>query len=183
MKSSHPHQFALRLEMVRVSLSMLILRNSSERVTEIPSEETHESPQECYVGARTGTRLKSFSKLFDLERPSHTQFSDFLHVIVPLVYLSSSRGWRKAHWTSWILAIALESASIMSLPDNCKQERQIRVKRLLAEAIVRQPMFDLILKKPGHAISSIWNRIPLLRDINYLEYYLGMHMRYFYFHQ
>jgi hypothetical protein len=183
MRSSNPHQFAIRLEMIRVSLCMLIIRSSPERLPDIAFESMEESPLDEYVGSRSGTKLRSISRSLDIENQTSSQLSDFLHAIVPLVYLSGSRGWRKAKWASWLLAITLETASIMSLPDNLKHEKGIRMKRMIAEATVRQPMFDLVLRAPAQTISNIWGRIPLLRDINYLEYYIGMHVKYFYFHQ
>lgn len=162
---------------------MLIIRSSSERLPDVSVEYAEDNTTQEYIGARSGTKLRSLSRLFLQEGQSATQFSDFLHAIVPLVYISASGGWKKARWTSWILAIFLEVASILSLPDSCKSEKQMRIKRLIAEATVRQPIFDLVLKRPGQAISYFWSKIPLLRDVNYLEYYLGTHLRYFYFHQ
>ena len=184
MRSSRPRQFALRLELVRLSISMLALNHSGERLpdTEFDSEAEAE---DMYVGSRTGTRLRSLSKLFSAGSPSQTQFSDFLHAIVPLVYLSASKrgGWSKANWSSWLLAVSLETASIMSLPDGSKTEKKVRIRRMFVEALLRQPMFNVILARPGGAISRVWNMVPLLRDFNYLEYYLFMHKKYFYFHQ
>ena len=71
----------------------------------------------------------------------------------------------------------------MSLPDGSKTEKKVRIRRMFVEALLRQPMFNVILARPGGAISRVWNMVPLLRDFNYLEYYLFMHKKYFYFHQ
>lgn len=183
MRSRNSRAFALRVEAIRIVLSMIILRNSGDRLPEIELDQIPSEVPDVYVGSRTGTRLRSLSKLLSPDSLSDTQFSDFLHAIVPLVYLSSSGGWKRGRWTSWFLAIFLESASIMALPESNEAEKRTRIRRLLIEALVRQPMFDIVLNKPGQAVSNLWNRIPLLRDFNYLEYVLYMHRNYFYYHQ
>ena len=183
MRSSNSGQFSMRLEMTKLSLSMLLLRSNGGR---LPDTEIFEQPgavEEVYVGSRTGTRLKALSSLFQPVR-GETQFSDFLHAIVPIVYLTSSKdGWTRASWTSWMLAVGLEWASIVALPEEKREEKSLRLKKLVVESLIRQPMFNAALAKPVSGISSLWNKIPLLCDFNYLEYYVGMHRKYFYFHQ
>ena len=186
MRSKIPHQFALRMELLKLAFALAILRKSGGRLpdveaeVEIPSDEGEE-----YIGSRTGTRLRSLSKLLFAESKCNTQLSDFLHALVPLIYLSASRNWQKrsSRWLGWVLAIAVEGASIIALPDGNKAEKRMRIKRLIVESLLRQPMFDFVLNPPGQALSNLWNRIPLLRDLNYLEYYLYGHRKYFYFHQ
>ncbi len=186
MRSKTPHQFALRLEMLKVAIALSILRKSGDRLPDVDIETIPgEAESEVYVGSRTGTRLRSLSKIMFPDSKANTQLSDFLHAIVPLIYLSASPSWRKRHtrWLSWILAIAIECASVLALPEGCKEEKRLRIKRLIVESLLRQPMFDLALNPPGQLLSNLWNRIPLLRDLNYLEYYLYGHRKYFYFHQ
>ena len=183
MRSANPRAFAVRVESLRIVLSIIILKTSRERLPDVEFDDRSAPTSDVYVGSRTGTRLRSLSKLLTPESMSETQLSDFLHAIVPLVYLSSSGGWKRTRWTAWFLAILLESASILALPDANQGEKRARIRRLVVEAIVRQPMFDAVLNRPGQAVSSLWNRIPLLRDFNYLEYVLYMHRNYFYYHQ
>lgn len=185
MRSREPHQFAIRLEIIKLSMAFTILRKSDERLPDVDVE-SHDGDAvgSFHVGSRTGTRLRSLSRIISPNSKNETQLSDFLHAIVPLIYLTSSADWRKrSRWTSWLLALALESASILALPENSKSEKRLRVRRLIVESILRQPLFDLVLNRPGRAISNVWNKIPLLRDLNYLEYYLYGHRKYFYFHQ
>lgn len=183
VKSSNPRIFAMRLEVVRLSLSMVLLRLPDSG--RLPETEIFEVPTDAaYVGTRTGTQLKSLSFLRNTD-VCDTQFSDILHALGPLMYLVSSGqgGWSKAKWTSWFLAIALEWASIMALPECRGAEKSMRFKKLVVDSLVRQPMFGLVIEKPVAGVSSVWNKIPLLCDFNYLEYYLHMHKKYFYFHQ
>lgn len=185
MRSRTPHQFAVRLEMIKLALALTILRNSSDRLPDVEFDDSDsQTLTTAYVGSRTGTRLRSLSRIISPESKCDTQLSDFLHAIVPLIYLTSSSGWRKrTKWTSWFLAIAVEAASIAALPESRSLEKRVRVRRLVIESIVRQPVFDLILNPPALTISNLWNKVPLLRDLNYLEYYLYGHRKYFYFHQ
>ena len=185
MKSKKPHAFALRLEMIKLSLSMIVVRHSGERLIDTEYDSEFEQNEPVYIGSRTGTRLRSISKLLLPSGTTETQFSDILHAMVPIVYLaaSPSGGWRKATWTSWSLAIFFESASILALPESNRIEKRIRTRRLILEFLIRQPMFDMTIGRPASAISRFWNMIPLLRELNYLEYYLQMHRKYFYFHQ
>lgn len=186
MNSKNPRSFAMRLELVKIALSSFILRGAQGgRLpdTEVfQLGETAPIPSPDYIGRRSGTRLPALKSL-TTPRMSETQFSDFLHMLVPLVYLTSAgeKGWRRAPWTSWLLAIALESASIAALPQHCQTERAFRKKKLVVDSILRQPMFGTIIERPAGAISRVWNMIPLLRDLNYLEYYLQMHTKYIYF--
>jgi len=187
MKSVDSYQFAMKIELLRLGLSSILFR--SDGAGRLPDLEMFdmESPstEQSYVGSRTGTRIPSLSKYMKSNNQSETQFSDFLHAIVPIVYLASSprKGWNKATWMSWFLAAALEYASILALPESRGMEKRIRLKKLVFDSIIKQPMFNVILDKPASAISNVWNRIPLVRDLNYLEYYLHMHKKYFYFHQ
>jgi len=186
MRSKTPHQFALRLELIKLSVALAILRHCDERLPDVEVKTAESSASgEVYIGSRTGTRLRSLSKALFGESKSNTQLSDFLHALVPIVYLSSSSGWskRKTKWTSWFIAIALDSASILALPEGSDSEKRLRIRRVVVESILRQPMFDLALNPPGQLLSSLWNKIPLLRDLNYLEYYLYGHRKYYYFHQ
>jgi hypothetical protein len=185
MRSLAPHQFAIRLEVLKLTLAITILRNPGARLTDVDlgGHGPHSLP-DVHVGSRTGTRLRSLSMIISPESTSDTQLSDFLHAIVPLLYLSSSTGWRKrTKWTSWFLVIAVESASIAALPESRAHEKRVRVRRLVVESIIRQPVFDFALYPPARAISNLWNKVPILRDLNYLEYYLHGHRKYFYFHQ
>jgi hypothetical protein len=185
MKSEKPRAYSFRLELIKLSLSMIVVRHSDERLIDTETDSDLEQDQTVYVGSRTGTRLRSISKLFLSSGTTDTQFSDFLHAIVPVVYLAASPkgGWKNATWTSWSLAIILEAASIMALPETRRIEKGTRVRRLIVESLLRQPMFDKTVGRPASGLSSLWNMIPLLRDLNYLEYYLQMHRKYFYFHQ
>ena len=182
MRSSNGHKFALRLELVRVSLSVALLQAGGR----LPDTEMFEvaptSPVE-YVGSRTGTRLKSLPLMFGFSCDSDTQLSDFLHAISPLLYLASSGGWDRAKWSAWFLAIFLEYASIIALPQSRNSEKSLRLKKLIVDSLIRQPMFSSVIERPVGGVSRLWNKIPLLCDFNYLEYYLHMHKRYFYFHQ
>lgn len=185
MNSKNPQLFALRLELVKVALSSILIRSSAGgrlADTDVFNTDSLCSSEPDFIGSRSGTRLPSLRSLMG-PRVSETQLSDFLHMLVPLVYLSSAgeNGWRKARWTSWLLAVALESASIAALPGNCDIEKSFRKKRLVVDSVLRQPMFDSLIQRPAGALSRVWNMIPLLRDINYLEYYLQMHTKYFYF--
>ena len=186
MRSKTPHQFALRLELLKVAIALAILRKSDDRLPDVEVETIEQTEEgDVYIGSRTGTRLRSLSKIMFPESKKNTQLSDFLHAIVPLIYLSASPGWKKGRtrWLSWVLAIAIESASILALPEGSQAEKRLRVKRLIVESVLRQPLFDVLLNPPGQALSNLWNKIPLLRDLNYLEYYLYGHRKYFYFHQ
>jgi hypothetical protein len=176
----------MRLELVKLSIAVAILRRSDARLPDVDLEidESRAEETDVYIGSRTGTRLRSLSRLILPGSKTNTQLSDFLHAIVPLIYLSSSGGWKKrTRWTSWLLALLVEMASILALPESNKTEKRVRIRRLVIESILRQPMFDVTLNPPGRAISNLWNKIPLLRDLNYLEYYLYGHRKYFYFHQ
>jgi hypothetical protein len=186
MRSPNPHQFALRLEILKLGLAIALLRNSDDRLPDVEfSLSTPPSETEFYTGSRTGTRLPSLTKVMFPGSKRNTQLSDFFHALVPLIYLASSSGWRKSRtkWTSWILATLLEAASILSLPEENQDERRLRIRRLILESVIRQPMFDLVLNPPTQMLSALWNKIPLLREVNYLEYYLYCHRKYFYFHQ
>jgi hypothetical protein len=186
MKYHNSYHFSLKLELTRLGISALIFRaDDGGRLPDLEhyQVEPTSSWEPAYVGSRTRTRLPSLSKQLVNRRKSDTQFSDFLHAIVPIIYLSSSPkgGWTRATWTSWFLSTALEYASILALPESKGPEKKMRMKKLFIDAILKQPMFDRTLNKPATAISNVWNKIPLLRDLNYLEYYLHMHKKYFYF--
>jgi|LauGreDrversion4_2_1035121.scaffolds.fasta_scaffold11486_7 hypothetical protein len=186
MRSSTPYRFALRLEIIKLSLSAAIIGDIDGG--RLPDTEMYDIDlnQQCeYVGSRSGTKLRGMSKLLGFNRPEGTQLSDFLHALAPLVYLTASprEGWTKSTWTSYVLSVCLEYASIMALPEGRHSEKRIRTKKLVVDCFLRQPMFNLILNKPASTVSRAWGMIPLLRDLNYLEYYLHMHKKYFYFHQ
>jgi hypothetical protein len=190
MNSRTPRAFAMKLELVKVALSSFIIRsrkNGRLSDTEAFEMDTITSPTSTipdYIGSRSGTRLPVLTSLIP-PKMSETQLSDFLHMLVPLVYLTASgdKGWRRAPWTAWFLAIALESASIAALPHECQVEKSFRKKKLFMDSVLRQPMFGTLVARPASAVSRVWGMIPLLRDINYLEYYLQMHVKYFYFLQ
>ena len=186
MRSRTTYRYALRLEIIRFALSVAILRDSKGgRLPDTELYDIDESTESEYVGARSGTKLRGLSKLFGMERPTETRLSDFLHALAPLIFLTASprAGWSKSTWASYVLAAAVEYASILALPDGRDMEKRIRTKKLIVDCVLRQPMFNLILDKPASAISGVWGMIPLLRDLNYLEYYLHMRKKYFYFHQ
>jgi len=186
MRSKTPFRYALRLEIIKFALSAAIIRDSNGgRLPETELYDLQESTETEYIGSRSGTKLKGISKLFGLERPTGTQLSDFLHALGPLIYLTASPrdGWSKSTWTSYVLSAAVEYASILALPEGRDMEKRVRTKKLIVDCILRQPMFNLVLDRPASAVSRVWGMIPLLRDLNYLEYYLHMHKKYFYFHQ
>lgn len=186
MRSKNPRQLAMRLEGIRLVLAMVVLRESDARLPDIEFDSSFGDKSDVYVGSRTGTKLRTLSRLLSPGNGmSETQFSDFLHAIVPVVYLAASPegGWQKPSWTSWVLAFAIESASILALPEGSKVEKKLRFRRLLVESLMRRPAFDVTINRSAQVVSNLWNKIPLLRDFNYLEYYLHMHNKFFYFHQ
>ena len=186
MRSGTSYRYTLRLEVIRLALSAVILRDENGgRLADTEMYDVEESQETEYIGNRSGTKLRSLSHFVGRSRPKGTQFSDFLHALSPIVYLTGSPkgGWTKSTWTSYVLAAILEYASIIALPDNRDMEKKIRTKKLIVDCFLRQPAFNLVLDKPASAVSRVWGMIPLLRDLNYLEYYLQMHKKYFYFHQ
>lgn len=186
MRSTTPYRYALRLEIIRLSLSVAIIGDvGGGRLPDTEMYDFDLNQESDYVGSRSGTKLRGISKLLGMNRPEGTQLSDFLHALAPLVYLTASPrdGWTKSTWASYVLSACLEYASILALPDSRHLEKRIRLKKLVVDSFLRQPMFNLILNKPASTVSRVWGMIPLFRDLNYLEYYLHMHKKYFYFHQ
>lgn len=186
MRSRTPYRYALRLEIIRFALALAILRESKGgRLPDTEVYDLDERPQPEYVGSRSGTKLRGLSKLFNIERPTETRLSDFLHALSPLIFLTASprAGWSKTTWASYVLSALVEYGSILALPEGRDMEKRIRTKKLIVDCILRPPMFNLILDKPVSAVSRVWDMIPLLRELNYLAYYLHMHKKYFYFHQ
>lgn len=128
-----------------------------------------------YIGSLTGLKLKALSST----GPVTTQLilSDFFRCIAPLIFAISRRRMKPS--AALAIYLTLQVVSLSLLQD--RTEFKDRLKLLAVDVLVKRPVFDVTLKRPVAVVSDVWDRIPLLRELNYLKYVLSSAERFYYY--
>jgi len=102
--------------------------------------------------------------------------SDFINCLSPLVYAQARRRMPPASALAVYLTLQLISVSLLQDRD----EFRSRAKQLVLDVMVRRPVYQLTLRRPLAAICELWGKIPVLRELNYLDYTLSVGDRFYY---
>ena len=111
------------------------------------------------------------------ELPKRLLISDALRLTAPLMFVlmrkrGDSRGALVVYATMQILSIALLEED---------HEIKNRLRTLPLDILLRKPLYDVTLRPPLIGLNSLWNKIPFINSINFLQYYLNLNDKYYYY--
>ena len=154
MSSQRPDSAVLKLEAVKFALRLLAWRRG-ERLGAPASD--------GYVGSLSGLRLKPLPAAAEISL--RLFLSDFVKCLAPLLYAAARA---RAPAGALTVYATLQVLSLSLLQD--REEFRDRARLLVLDLLVRRPVYQLTLRRPLAGLSDMWSKIPLLRELNYLEY-------------
>ena len=128
-----------------------------------------------YIGTLTGLKLKHVPPVGQVT--TQVIVSDFIRCIAPLVFAISRR--RMKPGAALAIYVTLQVVSLSLLQD--RDEFKERSRLLVVDVLVKRPVFDTTLRRPVALVSDLWERIPLLCELNYLKYVLSSADRFYYY--
>ena len=120
-------------------------------------------------------------KILPMSWPGQTNtqlvISDLLRTLAPvMVTVIRSRG---DNLKAFVVYVTLNVVSLALLED--RVEFEARKRDLVSDLIWRRPLFDCTIEPPVDAFNRILKKIPIIRDLNYLDYYVSLNKRFFYY--
>jgi hypothetical protein len=164
------------LEAVKVAVRLLLRRAVGSRLCSVRLEG-------AYAGRRTGRRLRSLKCV--AERPAPVTpplpLGEAIGLLRPIIHAGL---FDRHDWLSWITPVALDGASFFALrqiEDLTEQEQSEITARIntLPYAVLRSPFFDVVLTRPTNALATVLNHIPVLNQLNIVDYLLALRPLYF----
>jgi len=103
--------------------------------------------------------------------------SDFLKCLAPVVYVIAKN--RMTPGGALSVYLTLQVVSLTLIEDGDEFKKRLRV--LALDLISKPPVYQLTVRKPIAFVSDIWQRIPVLRELNYLSYLISLGDRFYYY--
>jgi hypothetical protein len=106
-----------------------------------------------------------------------TKLNGFLRLVAPVIYVYFRS--KNQNNRGFVMFLILNLLAL-SLTEDRLEFEDVK-KDVFNDCLIKKPVFDNTIRKPLEIVSKIWNKIPILRSLNYLDYYITFNDKYYYY--